>query len=101
MYPASTGSIREKDAPPILEMSCSMGECEKSGPFAVMGAKAIAAAMRMPPQAIKGMAYDTPVNKCCRSFFAFSYTETLFIEYLPMRRCRQASRTVDKEHFLY
>lgn len=65
-----------------------------------MGANAIAAAMRMPPQAIKGIAYDTPVNKCCRSFCAISYTETLSNEYPALHRLNKASRTVDKKHFL-
>ncbi len=32
------------------------GEWEKSGPPGPMGAKAIATAIRMPPQATKGMA---------------------------------------------
>lgn len=66
-----------------------------------MGANAIAAAMRMPPQAIKGMAYDTPVNKCCRSFCAISYTETLSNEYPALRLQSKAPRTVDKKHLLY
>src|SRR5512140_2575069 len=26
----------------------------------------------IPPQAMKGMAYDTPVSRCCRSFFTAS-----------------------------
>src|SRR5579863_8543948 len=90
MYPASIGSISEKEAVPILEMSCSTGECEKSGPCGVMGANAMAAAIRMPPHAIKGMAYDTPVNKCCRSFCAISYTETLCIEYLSIAHAAQS-----------
>src|SRR5580698_6703403 len=47
-------------------MSFNRGAFEKSGPVGVIGANAIAQAIRMPPQAMKGMAYETPVNKCCR-----------------------------------
>ena len=93
--------MRAKDAPPMLEMSCSIGECEKSGPLGVIGANAIAAAISIPPHAMKGMAYDTPVNKCCRSFCALSYTETLFIEYGAWNVRLQASCAVDKKHCLY
>ena len=37
-------------------ISFRKGEWEKSGPPGPMGAKAMATAMRMPPQATKGMA---------------------------------------------
>src|SRR5215475_13963595 len=47
-------------------ISFSLGACEKSGPVGVI-AKAIEKAMSMPPQAINGMANDTPVRRCCRS----------------------------------
>src|SRR5689334_3222618 len=33
-----------------------------------MGAKAIASAIRIPPEAMNGIAKDTPVRRCCRSF---------------------------------
>lgn len=45
-------------------MSLSLGEPEKSGPEGVIGAKAIAQATRIPPHAINGIAYETPVSKC-------------------------------------
>jgi hypothetical protein len=45
-----------KAALPMSRMSFSVGEPEKSGPAGVMGANAMAAAMRMPPQAMNGMA---------------------------------------------
>src|SRR5579864_1147058 len=51
------------DAPPISRSSLSLGELEKSGPEAVMGASAIAQAIRMPPQAMNGIAYETPVKQ--------------------------------------
>ena len=64
MYPASTGSIRSNDVVPISRISFSLGDPEKSGPVGVIGAKAIAQATRMPPHAMKGIAYETPVSKC-------------------------------------
>src|SRR5579863_710577 len=50
----------------MSRMSFNRGAFEKSGPVGVIGANAIAHAIRMPPQAMNGMAYETPVNKCCR-----------------------------------
>src|SRR5436853_464361 len=53
-------------------ISLSVGEWEKSGPVGDIGANAIEKAIIMPPQAINGMAYDTPVSKCWRSFLSCS-----------------------------
>src|SRR5579872_5107817 len=100
MYPARIGSISEKAAPPILEMSCRMGDCEKSGPFAVIGANAMETAIRMPPHAINGIAYDTPVNRCCRRFRAISNMEALWTEYESFQRERKGSQAVDMRHLL-
>src|SRR5580658_1766323 len=35
----------------------------------------MAIAIKMPPQAMKGMAYETPVNKCCRRLLSNSGIE--------------------------
>src|SRR5580700_10337520 len=56
-------------------MSLSRGAWEKSGPVGVMGAKAIASAISRPPQAMKGIANETPVSKCCRRFLSISGIE--------------------------
>src|SRR5579863_3522901 len=50
----------------MSRMSFNRGAFEKSGPVGVIGANAIAHAIRIPPHAMNGMAYETPVNKCCR-----------------------------------
>lgn len=70
-----TGNINISEADPMSRISFSRGACEKSGPPPVMGAKAIAAAMRIPPQAMNGIAYETPVNRCSRSFWRDSSIE--------------------------
>jgi hypothetical protein len=40
-----------------------------------MGANAMESAIRMPPQAMNGIANETPVNKCCRKFLSNSGIE--------------------------
>src|SRR5580692_3352492 len=56
-------------------MSLSRGAWEKSGPLGVIGTKAIASAISRPPQAMKGIANETPVSKCCRRFLSISGIE--------------------------
>src|SRR5580692_8214763 len=51
-------------------MSLSRGAWEKSGPLGVIGTKAIASAISRPPQAMKGIANETPVSRCCRRFLS-------------------------------
>src|SRR5690349_14604884 len=48
------------------------GAAEKSGPVEVILANGIAKAIMMPPQAMKGMAYETPVSRCWRNFLSLS-----------------------------
>ena len=50
--------------------SLSSGACEKSGPVGVIGTNAMPNAIMIPPQAMKGMAYETPVSRCWRSFWS-------------------------------
>src|SRR5215831_1264798 len=97
MYPASTGSINAKAADPTSEISLSVGEFEKSGPDGVIGTKAIDMAMRIPPHAMNGIAYETPVNRCWRSFFTSSNMETLL---LAVWKIMVILRRVDMRHLL-
>src|SRR5215510_1409508 len=57
---------------PMSRINFNAGAREKSGPVDVIGTNAMAKAIMMPPQAMKGMANETPVSRCCRSFFSFS-----------------------------
>jgi hypothetical protein len=54
MKPARTGSANAKAALPMSNINLSLGDCEKSGPVGVIGAKAIAVAIKIPPQAMNG-----------------------------------------------
>src|SRR5258706_302320 len=73
MYPASTGRSSLKDAPPMSFTSFQVGAAEKSGPEpGVMGTNAMLSAIKIPPQAMNGIANETPVSSACLSFWIAS-----------------------------
>src|SRR5882672_6559273 len=73
MYPASTGRSSLKDAPPMSFTSFQVGAAEKSGPEPdVMGTNAMLSAIKIPPQAMNGIANETPVSSACRTFWSAS-----------------------------
>src|ERR1043165_5293572 len=70
MNAASTGPISVKAAPPSVSSSCASGRSASgawatSGPCAPIGAMAMASAIMMPPQAMSGTTYETPVRRYC------------------------------------
>src|SRR3954464_5570658 len=71
IYPESTAGISVNDATPMSRMSFSVGEFEKSGPLpGIIGAQPIATAIMIPPQAMNGIANETPLKRYCRSLMS-------------------------------
>ena len=67
MYPARTGTRSPNAAVPMSRSVFRSGAFEKSGPVGVIGTNAIAAAIRIPPHATNGIAYETPASRYCRA----------------------------------
>src|SRR4051812_33524154 len=68
MYPPRIAGMSLNAATPISSIRERIRDWSTAGPFpGSIGANAMAAAMRIPPQAMNGMAYDTPFRRYCRS----------------------------------
>jgi hypothetical protein len=67
---------------PISEISFHKDDWLKSGPEDVIGTKAIDTAIRTPPQAMSGIAKETPVNRCCLNPCINLGMKALNIQYL-------------------
>ncbi len=79
MKPASTAGNNLNAAVPIASMfTTNEGALEKSGPLFVMGASAMENAIKMPPHAIKGITYETPVNRYCLCFCNTSFMPYIY-----------------------
>src|SRR5262249_34432055 len=73
MKPARITGMSVNAVTPMSRTSFRTGELEKSGPFAVIGTNAMDAAIMMPPHAMNGIAYDTPLSRYCRSLISDSF----------------------------
>src|ERR1700722_14108413 len=57
----------------VSKSETNAGALVKSGPVGDMGTNAIETAIRMPPHAIRGITWETPVSKYCLCFCNISF----------------------------
>ncbi len=76
MKPANTAGNNLNAVVPIVSRSATTaGALVKSGPEGDIGTNAIERAIRMPPHAISGITYETPVNRYCLCFCNNSFMD--------------------------